>query len=60
MSNPTPPLVPLPGNGAGEDVPEQEVDGEEVLDEDANPDDVDSATADRIAAESPDHEDAGA
>lgn len=60
MSNPTPPLLPLPDDGAGDGVPEREVDGEEILDEDANPDDVDSATADRIAAEGGDHEDAGA
>lgn len=60
MSNPTPPLVPLPDDGSADGVPEREVDGEEILDEDANPDDVDSATADRIAAEGTDHEDAGA
>ncbi len=55
MSTPTPPLVPLPDEGHDRDgVPERDVDGEAVLDTDANPDQVDSAEADRVAAESPD------
>lgn len=52
MSNPIPPLVPLPDDGdANDSVPRQDIDGEPVIDPDADPDQVDSADADRIAAE---------
>lgn len=52
MSTPIPPLVPLPEDGdPHERVPRQEVDGEPTLDQDANPDEIDSAEADRIASE---------
>jgi hypothetical protein len=51
-SNPTPGLVPGPiGDDDPADEPVQEVDGETVLDPDADPDRIDSADADRIAAE---------
>ncbi|WP_460775782.1 hypothetical protein [Microbacterium sp. GXF7504] len=45
-----PPPAPL-DDDAGADEPVRETDGDEVLDEDANDDLVDSAEADRIAAE---------
>ncbi|WP_314423470.1 hypothetical protein [uncultured Microbacterium sp.] len=52
MSTPIPPLVPIPDDGDPNDsVPRQDVDGEPALDADANPDEIDSADADRIAAE---------
>jgi hypothetical protein len=55
MSTPIPPLVPLPDDGDPHDsIPRQEVDGERVLDADADPDQIDSAAADRIAAENGD------
>lgn len=53
-TNPPPPIPPVPplgGDDEGTDVPTREVDGERALDEDANPDLIDSADADRIAAE---------
>lgn len=53
MSTPNPPLVPLPDDGDLEGVPHREVDGEPVLDTDADADQVDGATADRLAAEHP-------
>ncbi|WP_243231095.1 hypothetical protein [Microbacterium sp. CIAB417] len=52
MSNNTfPPPVPLPGDGESDQEPTREVDGEEVLDEDLDDDQVDSADADRIASQ---------
>lgn len=53
-TNPPPPIPPVPplgGDDEGTDVPTREVDGERELDQDANPDRIDSADADRIAAE---------
>ncbi|UWF76686.1 MULTISPECIES: hypothetical protein [Microbacterium] len=59
MSNPTPPYLPVPGPdddglpGDGlpdDDIATREVDGETVLDPDANDDLIDSAAADRVAA----------
>lgn len=58
MSNPTPPLIPLPDDGDERGVPEQEVDGDTVLDADADADQVDGAEADRLAAEEPRDDDA--
>lgn len=59
MSTPNPPLVPLPEGGDLEGVPHREVDGEHVLDTDVDADQVDGATADRLAAEqSPERDDA--
>ncbi|OAN38364.1 hypothetical protein [Microbacterium sp. H83] len=54
MSTPTPPLVPLPDEGDDQAVPQRDVDGERVLDTDADADQVDGAEADRLAAENPD------
>ncbi|MEV7692282.1 hypothetical protein AB0N73_03015 [Microbacterium sp. NPDC089189] len=52
MSNNTfPPPVPLPADGEPAVDATREVDGEEVLDEDLNDDLVDSAEADRLAAD---------
>jgi hypothetical protein len=53
MTNPTPPILPFPGDDSGtdDDVATREVDGEETLDPDADADAVDSAEADRLAAE---------
>nr|WP_201470040.1 hypothetical protein [Microbacterium hydrocarbonoxydans] len=52
MSNPIPPLVPFPEDGEPNDgVPRQDVEGEPAIDPDANADEIDSADADRIAAE---------
>lgn len=52
MSTPIPPLVPFPEDGEPHDsVPRQDVDGEAAIDPDANPDEIDSADADRIAAQ---------
>lgn len=52
MSNNTfPPPVPLPGDGERDQEPTRDVDGEEVLDEDLDDDQVDSAEADRIASQ---------
>ncbi|MCM3780929.1 hypothetical protein [Microbacterium hydrocarbonoxydans] len=53
-SNPPPPIPPVPPLGDGDESPEEptrEVEGERELDPDANPDLIDSADADRIAAE---------
>ncbi len=51
MTNlPLPPFLPVP-DGAPEDEPVVDVDGEDVLDPDANPDLIDSADADRLAAD---------
>ncbi|MFB4350913.1 hypothetical protein [Microbacterium sp. CR_7] len=53
-SNPPPPIPPVPPLGDGEEAQEEpirEVDGERELDPDANPDRIDSADADRIAAD---------
>ena len=49
MSNPTPPLVPLPDDDHG-DIPTLEVDGDETLDTDIDDALVDSAEADRAAS----------
>jgi len=50
MSNLNSSIPPLPADDENE--PDTvEVDGEQVLDPDANEDDVDSAAADRVAAE---------
>lgn len=51
MSNPTPPIPPVPpfAGKDDEDVPTREVDGERVLDEDADDAQIDSAEADRAA-----------
>ncbi|WP_309066394.1 hypothetical protein [Microbacterium sp.] len=60
MSNPTPNFLPDPDDTDDEQqpVPTREVDGETVLDEDADPDLIDSADADRIAAGNEDAVDA--
>ncbi|MGW9114662.1 hypothetical protein [Microbacterium sp. NPDC055683] len=55
MSNaypaPIPPIPPPSQDGAADDdVPVVEVDGDEVVDPDANNDLIDSAEADRLAA----------
>lgn len=49
MSNPIPPIVPPPDDDAP-DVPTREVDGETVLDPDADDAQVTSVEADRIAS----------
>jgi hypothetical protein len=56
MSNFVPPAVPPHDSDAfhGEDAPTKDVDGDTVLDPDANDDLVDSAEADRIAADGDD------
>ncbi|GAB3149316.1 hypothetical protein GCM10027058_11380 [Microbacterium neimengense] len=52
MSNNTfPPPVPLPGDGDPEETPTREVGGEELLDEDLDDAQIDSADADRIASQ---------
>ena len=52
-----PPPLPFDADGdPHEEEPFREEDGEEVLDEDANDDLIDSADADRIAAEDRDEE----
>lgn len=52
MSNPLiPPVPPLDGDDENPDAPTVEVDGERELDPDANPERIDSADADRLAAE---------
>ncbi|MBW8763192.1 MAG: hypothetical protein JF592_11495 [Microbacterium sp.] len=55
MSNPIPPL-PFPDDADDEtdDVPTREVDGDTVLDADADQDAVDSYGADRLASEADD------
>lgn len=53
MSNPFPPLVPLPDDDEprrDDEVPTREVDGRETLDPDIDDALIDSAEADRIAA----------
>jgi hypothetical protein len=61
MSNNTgvPPMpLPLPGDDDGSGVdPTREVDDRDVLDADADDDQVNSADADRLAAEDPSHDD---
>ena len=56
MSNPFPPPLPLPDDErpADDGVPTREVDGQEVLDPDLDDRLVDSAKADRLAAEASD------
>lgn len=57
MSNPIPPL-PFPDDAdETDDVPTREVDGDTVLDTDANQDAVDSYAADRLASEADDESD---
>lgn len=56
MSNPTPNFLPNPDDDArladdNEDLVTGEVDGDTVLDQEADPDLIDSADADRLAAE---------
>lgn len=53
MSNPPPPIPPFTGDDT-EDVPTRIVDGKEVPDPDADDAQVDSAEADRLAAEADD------
>ncbi len=55
MSNPVPPVPPVNPDDASYEGPdiETEVDGEPILDPDVNDDLVDSADADRRAAEDP-------
>ena len=56
-----PPPVPLGnddlGNDLGDEPMREGADGDEMLDEDANDDLIDSAAADRIAAEDSDYDD---
>lgn len=51
MSNPIPPVVPFPDDGEPDGVPTKVVDGEHVPDTDIDDALVDSAEADRVAAE---------
>lgn len=51
MSTPVPPLVPLPDDDGTHGVPTQEVDGETTVDPDADDAQVNSADADRVAAD---------
>lgn len=54
MSHPYPPAAPPPRNeGRGEEPGIRDVDGEEVLDTDVDDRLIDSAEADRLAAEEP-------
>jgi hypothetical protein len=53
MSNTGFPALPLPDDDSAGDAT-REVDDQEVLDDDVNEDLVDSADADRLAAETPD------
>ena len=50
MSNPIPPVVPLPDDGTPDGVQTKEVDGEQVPDTDIDDALVDSAEADRVAS----------
>lgn len=50
MSNPIPPIIPIPDDDASDGVPTREVDGETVLDPDADGAQVTSVEADRIAS----------
>ena len=53
-TNSLPPIVPGSGSDSDyADAPTKEVDGENVLDTDADPDLIDSADADRLAATEP-------
>ena len=57
MSNPIPPIFPVP-DGDSDDNPVTRVfDGEEILDPDVDDNQVDSAEADRIASIDEDGED---
>lgn len=57
MSNPIPPL-PFPDDDPErDDRPTVDVDGEEVLDPDADPAGIDSLAADRVASETEDADD---
>ncbi|PRA79994.1 hypothetical protein [Microbacterium sp. MYb66] len=57
MSTPFPPVPPLPADDDADAVPTRDVDGERVLDPDIDDDAVDSAEADRLAAEVGDPDD---
>ncbi|MFS0912926.1 hypothetical protein AB3M89_14180 [Microbacterium sp. 179-I 3D2 NHS] len=57
MSNPIPPLVPFPDGDEPEGVPTKTVDGEHVPDTDIDDGLVDSAEADRVAAEADETDD---
>lgn len=60
MSIPMPPPIPLPDDESddiSDDVPTREVDGEEVLDTDADADQIDSHAADRAAVQPTDDDD---
>ncbi|WP_309128558.1 hypothetical protein [Microbacterium sp.] len=60
MSNPTPNYLPEdPDAAAEDDLVTREVDGETVLDPDADDDLIDSAEADRLAAGADDEADIG-
>ena len=51
MSNPASQFIPVPlPDEADIDAPTKEVDGEKVLDPDANPDRISSVEADRLAS----------
>lgn len=50
MSNPIPPIIPIPDDDASDGVPTREVDGETVLDPDADDAQITSVEADRIAS----------
>lgn len=52
-TNSLPPIVPRPDDDAATNAT-KEVDGDEVLDADANDDLIDSADADRLATTDPD------
>jgi len=61
MSNPIiPPVPPIPHDDDPAGVPTQDVDGERVLDPDVDDALIDSAEADRVAAETDDGADADA
>ncbi|WAA64688.1 hypothetical protein [Microbacterium oxydans] len=61
MSNPIiPPVPPIPHDDDPAGVPTQDVDGERVLDPDVDDALIDSAEADRVAAETDDDADADA
>jgi hypothetical protein len=51
MSNPIPPVVPFPDDDNPEGVPTKDVDGEQVVDTEIDDALVDSAEADRVAAD---------
>ena len=54
MSNPFPAVPPLPHGDDPDAVPTRDVDGERVLDPDVDDALIDSAEADRVAAETDD------